>query len=94
MHYNKGKGAADQTVNAIHNSNGSAESIQFDITNFNQVRSALNIWKQQIEEGYISVLVNNAGISHDNLMIWMKIEEWSKVINTNLDSFFYVFLKC
>lgn len=90
VHYNRRKDAADQIVNTIQQSNGSAESIQFDVTDFNQVQSVINKWKQQNEGEHISVLVNNAGISHDALMVWMKMEEWSKVIDTNLNSFFYV----
>jgi 3-oxoacyl-[acyl-carrier protein] reductase len=35
-------------------------------------------------------LVNNAGIKDDGLMVWMKDEQWDKVISTNLDGFFYV----
>ena len=36
------------------------------------------------------MLVNNAGITRDNLMLWMKTEEWEDVINTDLNGFFYV----
>lgn len=90
VHYNKGRDAANQVVQLIETANCSAESIQFDITDFEQVQSALGTWKRQNEGAYISVLVNNAGISHDALMVWMKTEEWSKVIDTNLNSFYYV----
>jgi 3-oxoacyl-[acyl-carrier protein] reductase len=38
----------------------------------------------------IEVLVNNAGIRDDGLMMWMKDEQWDSVIKTNLDGFFYV----
>ena len=37
----------------------------------------------------IDVLINNAGITNDNLAIRMKDEEWNKVINLNLTSSFY-----
>jgi 3-oxoacyl-[acyl-carrier protein] reductase len=36
------------------------------------------------------VLINNAGIRHDALMMWMKNEEWFDVIQTNLHGFFYI----
>lgn len=39
---------------------------------------------------YISVLVNNAGIRMDNLMVFMQDEQWHKVIDTSLNGFFYV----
>ena len=38
----------------------------------------------------ISVIVNNAGITEDNLIFRMKSDQWSKVLNTNLDSNFYI----
>jgi len=54
------------------------------------VENALNGWIQQHEGEYISVLVNNAGIRKDALVMWMKDEEWFDVINTNLNSFLVV----
>jgi 3-oxoacyl-[acyl-carrier protein] reductase len=39
---------------------------------------------------HIEVLVNNAGIKDDTLMMWMKDDQWENVMRTNLDSFFYV----
>ena len=38
----------------------------------------------------LDVLVNNAGITKDNLFFWMKDEEWDDVVNTNLNSMFRV----
>jgi 3-oxoacyl-[acyl-carrier protein] reductase len=42
----------------------------------------------QDEHGNVEILVNNAGITRDNLMLRMKEEEWQAVINTNLNSVF------
>ena len=42
------------------------------------------------DEKFIEVLVNNAGIKDDSLMLWMKDEQWEDVIKTNLDSFFFI----
>ncbi len=47
------------------------------------VKEALN------EFGQIDILVNNAGITKDNLILRMKSEEWTKVIDVNLSSMFY-----
>ncbi len=44
--------------------------------------------QMQDEFGAVEILVNNAGITRDNLMLRMKEEEWSAVINTNLTSVF------
>jgi len=42
----------------------------------------------QQAHGTVEILVNNAGITRDNLMLRMKDEEWASVINTNLSSVF------
>lgn len=90
VHYNSAEDAAKNIVNSIIESGGSAETIQFDVTDFENTKAVMASWKQNNDDAYISVLVNNAGISKDNLLIWMKEEEWDGVINTNLNSFFYV----
>ena len=46
--------------------------------------------KEAFGELELDVLVNNAGITKDNLFFWMKDEEWEDVVNTNLNSMFYV----
>ena len=46
------------------------------------------------EYGAISVLVNNAGITRDNLMLRMKEDEWDSIIDTNLSSVFRVTKAC
>ena len=50
--------------------------------------------KLKAEKIIIDVLVNNAGITRDNLMMRMSEEEWSAVINTNLSSIFYMSKEC
>ena len=46
-------------------------------------------WKEGNPEAYIEVLVNNAGIRKDALMIWMENKIWQDVMDTNLNGFFY-----
>ena len=47
-------------------------------------------WTSQHPDEYIEVLINNAGIRKDNLMLWMTGEEWSKVLDISLNGFFNV----
>ena len=54
------------------------------------VASAIGSWQQAHPDAYIEVLVNNAGIRRDNLMIWLEESEWDTVLRTNLDSFYHV----
>ncbi|WJN61451.1 3-oxoacyl-ACP reductase FabG [Pseudomonas sp. SO81] len=51
---------------------------------------SVNAVLEQIQKdfGSVAILVNNAGITRDNLMLRMKDEEWFDVINTNLNSLF------
>jgi 3-oxoacyl-[acyl-carrier protein] reductase len=62
--------------------------IRLDVTNPDQVKNAV---KQVAEEfDKIHILVNNAGITRDGLLIRMKDEDWRSVLSTNLDGVFYM----
>ena len=57
--------------------------------------SVLNVVRQTEENfGPISILVNNAGITRDNLLLRMKDEEWDDILETNLSSVFRVTKAC
>ena len=57
--------------------------------------SVSSVMKQVINEiGVIDIVVNNAGITKDNLMLRMKADEWDSVINTNLSSLYRVTKAC
>ena len=81
---------ANTTLSEIQSSGGSGEIIGFDVANKEEVRQILGKWIEEHPDRYIEVLVNNAGVREDALMIWMKDEQWEKVLSTNLDGFFYV----
>ncbi|HMI79120.1 MAG TPA: 3-oxoacyl-ACP reductase FabG, partial [Ferruginibacter sp.] len=66
------------------------EILQFDVSNREQVKANLGGWMEKNEEKIIEVLVNNAGIREDGLMMWMKDEQWDSVIDTSLGGFFSV----
>lgn len=91
INYHSNKKEAEATADAIKSAGGSSELLPFDISDATQVRSVIESWQSQhYDQGHIKVLVNNAGIRRDNLMVWMDAEEWASVINTNLNSFYYV----
>jgi 3-oxoacyl-[acyl-carrier protein] reductase len=81
---------AEQTLTFIKNNNGTGELLPFDVSNKAAISEKLNGWIETHKEDHIEVLVNNAGIKEDVLMMWMKDEQWENVLRTNLDSFFYV----
>jgi len=80
--------AANKTVEDIKALGVQAEAYKFDVSNQAEVEE--NIAKIIEKYGRIDILVNNAGITRDDLFIRMNEEKWSAVINTNLNSAFYV----
>ncbi|MEO5787873.1 MAG: 3-oxoacyl-ACP reductase FabG [Gelidibacter sp.] len=90
INYNQNKEAALQTLKQIEAAGGSGQTIQFDVSNFENVQTSLNAWQEQHSGAIIEVLVNNAGITNDGLFMWMKPQQWNDVINTNLNGFFNV----
>lgn len=69
---------------------GSGELMKFDVSDREATKNAIQDWQNAHPDEYIEVLVNNAGIRRDNLLIWLQDDEWDKVLNTNLFSFYNV----
>ena len=91
VNYQSNKAEAEQTLKEIEAAGGKGELLPFDVSDSEKAKEAVEAWKEKNKEnGYIKVLVNNAGIRKDNLLVWMDENEWADVINTNLNSFFYV----
>jgi len=74
------------TVQAIHDAGGSAEIASLDVTDGSSVDALIE--GVLTRHGQIDVLVNNAGIARDQLMLRMKREEWDEVLATNLTAAF------
>jgi len=81
---------AGNTLTMVKQAGGEGTLLKFDVADSYQVESALGKWQDENKEQYIEVLVNNAGIRKDTLMMWMENSHWDDVINTNLGGFFYV----
>lgn len=79
--YNKNESAADELVKI-----SGAEKIKCSQNEFTEIDSAIT--KIISSEGKIDILVNNAGITSDQFIMMMPIEEWDKVINTNVGGAF------
>lgn len=82
--------AAQKTLDDIVAAGGEAELLPFDVSDNKAVAEALQQWKAEHSEEYISVIVNNAGIRKDNLMMWMPQEDWHSVVSTSLDGLYNV----
>ncbi|MCK7589446.1 3-oxoacyl-ACP reductase FabG [Subsaxibacter sp. CAU 1640] len=90
INYNSNEKEANITLENIKNTGGSGEIIQFDVSDSEQVKTALDDWKKNNNTSIIEVIVNNAGITKDNLFLWMESSEWHDVINASLHGFFNV----
>lgn len=90
INYKSNEAEAKNTLAMVKEKGMNGEIIQFDVSDKEEIKSNLGGWIEANEDKIIEVLVNNAGIREDGLMMWMKDEQWENVIKTNLDSFFYV----
>lgn len=90
INYRSNEEAASTVAAEIAAGGGCAELLPFDVASEQSVDTALEQWEAQHPADRITVLVNNAGIRDDSLMIFMQSEQWHKVIDTTLDGFFYV----
>jgi len=90
INYKSNDCEANKVLEAVNDKGVKAELLKFDVSNQYDVESTLKNWMENNKESYIEVLVNNAGIRKDTLMIWMENENWFDVINTNLNSFLYI----
>ena len=85
---------AEKTLFLIREKGGNGELLQFDVSDKEEIQKTLGGWIEAQElrdkDITIQVLVNNAGIKEDGLMMWMKDSQWESVIRTSLDGFFYV----
>jgi 3-oxoacyl-[acyl-carrier protein] reductase len=90
INYLSNEEAASDTLAGIRKGGGDGELMPFDVADKEQVRLRLGGWIEANPSRRIEVLINNAGIKKDALMVWMEDEQWSSVIGTNLDAFFYV----
>ena len=82
--------AAQNTLNNIIANGGQGELLPFDVSDRGSVETALQKWSSLHKNEYISVLVNNAGVRKDNLLMWMPEQDWHMVLSTSLYGFFNV----
>lgn len=90
INYKSNTAEADKTLQLVKENDSDGELLQFDVADKEQIKSVLGGWITANEDKCIEVLINNAGIRDDSLMVWLKDEQWDNVIKTSLDSFFYV----
>lgn len=86
VNYHSSADAAQETAAAVEARGGEAHLSRFDVGDADAVRDA---FKEIVStHGQVDVLVNNAGITRDNLLATMKPSEWDAVLDTNLKGAF------
>lgn len=90
VNYKSNEEEALKTIALIKEAGGTGDLLNFDVSDSIQVDNAINKWNEEHKDEYIEVLVNNAGIRKDILMMWMEDSHWHDVLDTNLNGFFYV----
>lgn len=90
INYQSNKEAAEDTLRQVQEAGGTGELLPFNVADPQAIETALESWSANHPDDYISVLVNNAGIRQDNLMIFMQEDQWNRVLDTTLNGFFYI----
>lgn len=90
INYQSNDAEAERTLQLVREAGMDGELMKFDVTQPADVQSALNHWAERHPDNYIEVLINNAGIRKDNLMLWMTGDEWNGVIDISLNGFFHM----
>ena len=86
VNYNKSPAAADEVVKKIQEAGGKAAAFQADVSDIKQAEALVKFAVETF--GDLSILVNNAGITKDTLIMMMSEADWDAVITTNLKSTF------
>jgi 3-oxoacyl-[acyl-carrier protein] reductase len=86
VNYARSSAAADEVVGQITAAGGDAIALQADVSQADQVDALIKATSDKY--GQIDVLVNNAGITRDTLLLRMKPEDWQAVIDLNLTGVF------
>lgn len=86
VNYHVNNEAADEVVQTIVDSGGQAVAFQADVGEFDQAEKLIKFAIEQFDD--LQILVNNAGITRDGLIMTMREEDWDRVIQTNLKSAF------
>ncbi len=90
INYKGNKAAADETAALVQAQGVLAETLAFDVANNEEVQRILGDWQEAHKEDKIEILVNNAGIRQDTLLMSMTGEQWNSVLDTSLGGMYSV----
>lgn len=90
INYRSNDAEAEKTATQIVENGGTASLLKFNVSDREEVTRVLGGWLEQHPDSVIEVLINNAGIRNDNLLMWMEPADWDGVIDTNLTGMYNV----
>ncbi len=90
INYVSNDAEAENTLTLVREAGSDGELLKFDVSDTDASVKALEAWQEAHPGEFIEVLVNNAGIRKDNLLMWMEKEDWDKVLGIGLYGFYNV----
>ena len=90
INYRNNEQAALSCQQAIEAAGGKAELLPFDVSDGKAIEAALKAWDNAHEGAHFDVLVNNAGIRRDGLLVFMGEDDWHDVMKTSTEGFYYI----
>jgi 3-oxoacyl-[acyl-carrier protein] reductase len=87
VNYHRNRDQAEQVMAEVNAAGSGGILVQADVSRPEEARELIEAGIKEF--GRLDVLVNNAGINHDQLMLRIQDDEWERVIDTNLASAFY-----
>ncbi len=90
INYKSNREEAEKTLQDVITAGGTGELLPFNCGDKDDIETILSRWQSENPDRFIEILVNNAGIRRDNVMVMMSDEEWYEVINIHLNGFFHV----
>jgi len=90
VNYKSNEVEALKTIELAKEKGTGGTLLKFDVSSKAEVDQVLGGWIEANKEKDIEVLVNNAGIRQDALLMWMTEEQWKSVLGSSLDAFYFV----
>lgn len=90
INYKGNTEAAEETAKLVREKGVEAETLMFDVGSKDDINKVLGGWIEANNDKLVEVLVNNAGIRQDTLMMSMTDEQWDSVLDTSLQGMYHV----
>ncbi len=90
VNYKGNQAAAEETASLARAQGVAAAALGFDVADVGEVRQAIGGWQEAHPDARVEVLVNNAGIRQDTLLMSMTDEQWDSVLDTSLGGMYAV----